>query len=326
MHDTRHRMLGRMAFSGAIATVLGCGSGGGDSLPTGAPTTLERIADDGFTNAGAVAVSPDGETFYVSAYGEANAPTIFALDVASQALDVLHAGAPLLYPSDVATSCDGDTLFVADMGLQAGEYEIGGSETAEPRKRDGGIYTLRTDGGAPQQLAATGIARAAGVVVGTGCDTLYIGGWTDAGVPAVFRLPTAGGSAVVVHEGAPLVSPAGIHVDADGVAWVMDHGARGKDGEGSLFAIDAAGKVSQVLSGVGMGRIGGVSLVPGGETAVIPASDGEGKSFLLTANTKTGTRADVDAPDLRHPTGVAAARNAAVMAVATENAIYAATF
>lgn len=326
MHDKRHRMLGRMALAGAVATVLGCYSEGGDALPKGAPTTLERIADDGFTNAGAVAVSPDGETFYVSAYGEDNAPTIFALDVASQHLEAVHAGAPLLYPSDIATSCDGETLYVADMGVQAGAYDIGGSEKAEQQPRKGGIYSLRIDAGVPHQLAANGIARAAGVVVSTGCDTLYVGGWTDAGVPAVFRVPTTGGNVTVVHEGAPLVSPAGIHVDADGVAWVMDHGARGKDGEGSLFAIDGAGKVSQVLSGVGMGRIGGVSLVPGGETAVIPASNGEGKSYLLTANTKTGVRADVDAPDLRHPTGVAAARNAAVMAVATENAIYAATF
>lgn len=327
MHDTRQMTAGRLALAGAFATVLGCGGGGGDdALPTGAPTTLERVADDGFSNAGAVAVSPDGETFYVSAYGEGNVPTIFTLDVAAQQLDVLHAGMPLLYPSDVATSCDGATLFVADMGAQAGEYEIGASDTAGKAGIAGGLYTIGTDGGTLTKLEASGIARAAGVVVSTSCDTLYVGGWTDMGTPAVFTVPTTGGGATVLLEGAPLVSPAGIHVDANDVAWVMDHGARGSDGEGSLFAIDASGKAKPVLSGLGMGRIGGVSLVPGGVTAVIPASDGESKSFLLTANTETGSQQVVDAPELQYPTGVAAAKNAPVMAVATENAIYSATF
>ena len=46
----------------------------------------------------------------------------------------------------------------------------------------------------------------------------------------------------------------------------------------------------------------------------------------LTANTETGAQQVVDAPELQYPTGVAAAKNAPVMAVATENAIYSATF
>jgi sugar lactone lactonase YvrE len=317
---------GRWALTGVIATALGCGNGGGDNLPDTAPTVLERVADEGFKNAGAVAVSPDGETFYVAAYDEKQTPGIFAVDVAAKAVEAIHLGEPLLYPSDIATSCDGDKLFVADMGLSPAAYDIGGGDIAMPTQEKGGLYTLDPDGGAPASLDASGLSRAAGVVVSADCKTLYVSGWTDMNEPAVFTVPTTGGVAKVLHQGAPLVSPTGIHVDADNVAWVMDHAARGDQGQGSLFAIGTDGKATQVASGLGMGRHGGVSLAPGGLTAVIPASNGEGKAFLVTANTSTGEQKIVDAPDLQFPTGVAAARNAPVMAVATENAIYSATY
>jgi sugar lactone lactonase YvrE len=317
---------GPWALTGVLATALACGSGGGDNLPDTAPTQLERVADSGFHNAGAVAVSPDGETFYIAAYDEAQTPGVFAVDVTAKTVDPIHLGAPLLYPSDIATSCDGNTLFVADLGVAPTAYDIGGGDKAMPSQEKGGLYTLDPDGGSPATLQASGLLRAAGVVVSDDCDTLYVSGWTDANMPAVFTVPTTGGAAKVLHEGEPLRSPTGIHVDAKNVAWVMDHAARGDQGEGSLFAIDGDGKVKSVASGLGMGRHGGVSLAPGGLTAVIPASNGEGKSFLVTANTSSGEQKIIDAPELQFPTGVAAARNAPVMAVATENAIYSATY
>ncbi len=326
MQRISHINPGLWALAGAVATTLGCSSGGNDSLPTSAPTSLERIADEGFTNAGAVAVSPDGETFYVLAYDESLQPTVFSLDVASKTLEAMHSGAPILYPSDVATSCDGETLFVADMGSAAAETEIGSSDEMQNMPRAGGIYLLSASGGTPSKLDATGISAASGVVVSDDCEALFVSGWTDGGAPAVFKLPLAGGTSSVIHEGAPLVNPGGIHVDASNVSWVMDFAARGEEGEGSLFAITASGDVSPALTGVGMGRAGAVSLVPGGLTAIVPATDGESKAFLIVANTESGAKEIIDQPELQSPTGVAAARNAPVMAIATEDAIYTATF
>lgn len=314
----------RWAFAGLVAATLGC-SGGNESLPTSAPTSIERVADEGFQNAGAIAVSPDGETFYVLAYDDVGAPNVFSLDVASGGLESLHAGAPILYPSDVATSCDGETLFLTDMGSSAGEYDIGGSEldvTAKP----GGIYTMSTSGGEPTKIDAEGIASAAGVAVSHDCKSLYVSGWTDAGAPAAFKLPVGGGMVQVLHEGAPFVTPGGIHVDSDDVPWMMDFAARGEEGEGTLFAIANDGSVTPALTGVTMGRAGACSLVPGGITAIVPATNGEGKAFLISANTQTGDKEILDQPDLQAPTGVAAAINAPVMAIATESAIYIATF
>lgn len=332
MHRSSHinagpwALTGRLALMATVAATIACGSDGDDSLPTAAPTALERVADEGFTNAGAVAVSPDGETFYVLAYDPMGVPTVFSLDVASKSLEALHGGAPILYPSDVATSCDGDTIFVTDMGSAPAETEIGAGDVGHAAKRDGGVYRIASSGGAPSKLAAAGISRATGVVMSHDCASLLVAGFTDAGEAAVFRVDPVGGAATTVHKGAPLVSPAGIHVDAQGVAWVMDFAARGDEGEGSLFAITAEGDVSTALSGVTMGRPGAVSLVPGGTTAIVPATNGEGKAFLISANTETGAKEVLDQPDLQSPTGVAAARNAPVMAIASEDAIYIATF
>lgn len=326
MQRTKNINAGRWALAGAVAASLGCSSGGNDSLPTVGPTNVERVADEGFTNAGSVAVSPDGATFYILAYNDENKPTVFSLDVASESLETLHVGDPMLYPADVATSCDGETLFIADMGSAGMETDIGGGDKDMNAARAGGIYRLDSEGGVASPVNATGIAAAAGVVVSHDCGSLYVSGWTDAGAPAVFRVPVAGGSADVIHEGAPLVSPGGIHIDENDVIWQMDFAARGEEGEGSLFAITTSGDVTPALTGIGMGRVGGVSLVPGGITAVVPANDADGKAVLITANTENGAKEITAQPDLQFPTGVAAARNAPVMAIATESAIYSATF
>jgi hypothetical protein len=143
----------------------------------------------------------------------------------------------------------------------------------------------------------------------------------------VFRVALEGGAADVLHEGEPLVSPTGVHADAQDIAWVMDHEAAGEAGEGALFAVTLDGNISEVASGLGMGRHGGVSLTPGGVTAVIPVRDeATGESMLITANTESGETAMMPTPDLTHPTGVAAARDAAVMVVASEDGLHLATF
>jgi hypothetical protein len=122
------------------------------------------------------------------------------------------------------------------------------------------------------------------------------------------------------------VSPTGVHVDAQSVAWVMDHLARSDDGEGMLFAIDGEGSITEVAAGLAMGRHGGVSLTPGGTTAVIPVDDEISGPRLVTANTESGEVATMETPDIEKPTGVAAATQAPVMVIAGENSIHIATF
>ena len=157
-------------------------------------------------------------------------------------------------------------------------------------------------------------------------SAFYVSGFDEQDQPAVFTVPADGGSATVLYAGAPLVSPTGIHVDEDGVAWVMDHLAASASGTGMLFSIDKEGNIAEVASGLSMGRHGGVSLAPGGTTAVIPVGDEIAGSRLITANTKTGAVSELATPDIARPTGVAAAKNAPVMVVAGESSIHIATF
>lgn len=304
------------------------GSSGGDpdGLPDTAPTVIELLADAGFQDASAIAAAPDGDAFYFAAYDEAGAPGIFAVDL-DGTVTALHVGAPLAYPSDITVTCDGSTLLVSDVG---GASSIDATQAFEETADEipGGIFSLSPEGGTPQPFSAQGVARAAGVIVSVDCAEVYVSGYTAEGVPAVFRAPVEGGAATVIHEGAPLVAPTGIHVDANDVAWVMDHHARSASGaEGLLFAIDDAGTVEEVVSGLGMGRHGGVSLAPGGVTAVIPVTDVlSGGARLVTANTEDGGMDQVPTADILEPSGVAAARNAPVMAIAAESAIYLATY
>ncbi len=298
---------------------------GPQTLPEDAPTVIELLADSGFDDASAIAAAPDGSEFYFAAYDEAGAPAIFAVDLAGD-VRVLHAGAPLAYPSDITVTCDGGTLLVSDIG---GASSIDATEAFEESQEEsfGGIFSLSPDGGKPQPFSAGGVARAAGVIVSVDCEDLYISGYDAEGVPAVFTAPVDGGAATVLHQGAPLVAPTGIHVDANNVAWVMDHHARADSGaEGILWAIDDGGGVQEVVAGLGMGRHGGVSLAPGGVTAIIPVSDDLGGARLVTANTEDGGMDRIDTADILEPSGIAAARNAPVMAIAAETAIYLATY
>lgn len=320
-----HRSLTIMPALVSLLAAAGCNADGGDaSLPTTPPTKVELVTDSGFRNAGAVESSPDGATFYAAAFDEQDRPGIFAIDAETGNVTALHVGEPLLYPADLAISCDGSTLYVADQGLGIPDSEFG--DPVEPAEQVGGILALATDGSSIDRLASTGVMRAAGIVMDTDCDALFVTGTSDMGQPALFTVPTAGGAAKTVHEGAPLVSPTGVHVDEADVAWVMDHGARNGEGEGLLFAITLEGDVSEVVGGLGMGRHGGVSLVPGGTTAVIPVSNERGESQLITANTENGEVNTVPTPHIAHPTGTAAARNAPVMVVAGEQSISIATF
>lgn len=308
----------------ALAAVAGCNSG-----PTGGatakPTTVELVTDTGFRQAGAVESSPDGTTFYAAAYDEMGRPAVFSIDVASGAVAPLHAGEPFLYPSDLAMACDGSKLFVADTGVGVPDSEIG--DPAHELGQAGGIHVVQTADGSISKLDAVGIDRAGGVVVSVDCETLYVAGWTTMGMPAVFKLPIDGGNAEVLYEGEPLRSPTGIHVDANDVAWVMDHEARNDSGEGLLFAVSPAGEISPVIGGLGMGRHGGVSLVPAGVTAAIPTyNEATRQTELITANTETGAVEITPIPDLAHPTGIAAAREAPVMVIAGEQSIHIATF
>lgn len=269
-----------------------------NGLPTAPPTKIAMVTSGGFTSPSDAVASPDGKEFYFLAYDAMLQPALFrTASEPGATAEELAAGAPLAAPIGLVLSCDGGTIYIADLGADT-------------------IFSLPTAGGVPSDLAVSGILSPGGLAMGPGCKQLYATGKTAGGQPALFTVPTTGGSADLVYAGAPLVSPTGLHVDDQGVAWVMDHLAAGDDGEGVLFAIPSDGSSATVVaSGLHMGTPGGVSLTAGGGTAVIPSRDDHGAAQLLSIDIATGATTQLAAPDMIDPAGLRTARRAGVFAV-----------
>ena len=271
-----------------------------DDLPSDPPKTLTKVASGGFTSPSDAVASPDGRTFYFTAFDDQKQPSLWMTPSApASTAQVMVAGDPLEEPIGLVLSCDGSTLFVADMGGDTGA-----------------VMSIPAAGGSSADLGATNIVRPGGLAMGPDCKTLYATGRTIDGMPALFTLPISGGAASIVWMGAPLASPTGLHVDDLGVAWVMDHLAAGMHGEGVLFAIPSDGSAAnEVVSDLRMGTPGGVSLTAGGGTAVMPTVDHDGNAQLTSVNIASGEIKQLAAPDLTDPAGLRTARGAGVFAV-----------
>jgi hypothetical protein len=289
-----------MALSGPVVLAGACG-GGGTDLPTDPPTTVTRVAQGGFRSPTDAVSSPDGSTFYFGGFTDPGSePAIFRVASSPGATaEALAMGEPLGLPIGLVMACDGATLYVADAGGDAGP-----------------LFSIGTGGGAPSDLLATGASRLTGLAMGPDCDRLYATGRTTDGQPALFTFALTGGAGTVVYAGAPLVSPTGLHVDDDGVAWVMDHHAFGPIGEGVLFAIPSDGSSATVVADdLRMGTPGGVSLTAGGGTAVMPTLDDAGNAQLTTVNIASGETTQLPATEMIAPAGLRTAREAGVFAV-----------
>ena len=307
MRWNRNVRVGALAVM--VGVMLGCG-GGGDGSSSSAPGAVSMVASGGFTRPLDAVSTHDGRVFYFTGFTEdaERRAAVFRVAAAGGSAEAVHTGAPLAFPTGLVMSCDDSTLYVADMRSESDDPEaiIGDA---------GGLYAIATATGALSPLTATGIAVPTGLALSVDCTTLYVTGWTEAGSPALFTLPIAGGAATVVHEGAPLVSVTGVHVDADNTAWVMDHLAAGDNGTGMLFAIRPDGSVSPVVSGLRLGAPGGVSLTSAGDTAVIPTLNDDGEAELLAVVIESGVMTHIATPTIEDPAGLRTARNAPVFAV-----------
>jgi DNA-binding beta-propeller fold protein YncE len=285
------------ALTVAPLALVGCGS----DLTTDPPTSITKVASGGFSSPTDAVASPDGKTFYFAARDEVNEPAIFMVSSEPGSTpEVMAAGAPLDMPIGLVMSCDGKTLYIADMGSELGAV------LSMPSKA----------GSTVSDLGATIISRPGGLAMAKDCKTLYATGRADTGEPALFSMPIAGGAASVVYKGEPLVAPSGLHIDNDYVSWVMDNRAYGANGEGVLFAIPRDGSAArEVASGIRMGTPGGVSLTAGGGTAVMPTRDAAGNAQLTSVSIKSGEMEQLTAPGMIDPAGLRTARKANVFAV-----------
>lgn len=292
-----------VALASTPLALIGCHTS--EDLPSDPPTTVTEVSSGGFESPTDAVASPDGRKFYFAAWNMDKQPTLFTVSSApGSAPAVLASGDPLEAPINLVLSCDGATLYVADLGDE-----------------DGKVLSTSTSSGALTTLESTGITRPGGLAIGPDCKTLYVTGRLADGTPALFTMPTGGGEARVVYQGEPLISPTGLHVDSEGVAWVLDHNAQGPGGAGVLFAIPSDGsKATVVVSNLRLGTPGDCSLTAGGGTAVIPTRDADGNAQLTSVDIASGEITQLATPDMHDPTGFRGARKAGVFAIADSEA------
>lgn len=268
-----------VVFAAPLALV-GCHPSGED-LPSDPPTSVTQVATGGFTSPSDAVASPDGKSFFFAAYDTNNQPGIFATSSQpGSTASVIANGEPLDAPIGLVMSCDGESLYIADMG---NEY--------------GAILSASTTGGAISDLGIVDFHMPGGIAMGPDCKSLYVTGRDSVNAPTLFKMSLNGGDAKVVWSGDPLLGPMGVHVDAQGTAWVMDHLAVGKDGAGVLWAIAPDGSApEEVVSDLRMGTPGGVSLTAGGGVAVMGTLDKNGHGQLTAVDISSGEKTQLAAP------------------------------
>src|SRR5215211_2611166 len=111
--DMAKRLL--TALTAPLALV-GCSSD--DGIPFTPPQTVTKVASGGFVSPTDAVASLDGSTFYFAAYTDDadRLPAIYATASApGSTAERLAVSDPLEMPIGLVLSCDGATLYIADM-------------------------------------------------------------------------------------------------------------------------------------------------------------------------------------------------------------------
>ena len=239
----------------AALAVTACGSGGAatkaNTFSLGNVHAISTTAD--VSSPYDAAPSADGQTIYFTASGAQGAAVYKAAASGGQA-SVLFAGSPLVFPSALAVSEDGKTLFVSDPAAEQDSGVLGG------------IYTIALPGGTPTLMAGSAGFIAAGLAV-SGAK-VYVAGMSPGGVAGLYAADAAGGALTAVATGASFADPSGIAVRSPDEIYVAD------GGNGSARIVRIAGaSTTVVLSGLAVGYPAGVALSPDQSSLYVSALD-----------------------------------------------------
>ena len=229
--------------------------------------------------------------------------------VTAEGATVLFAGPPLGTPTGVDVDAAG-TLFLTDAGgANASGTAVPDAADAEEPVEYGGVYSMPAEGGTPTLVSSTVVSPQGVVAAADG--VLYVTGFTDARVPAVFTV--RGGSATVLASGPPLVRPGDLSVVNDPDAtqiWVIDVSG-GQDGVthggANLVALNPPDStVIEVHDG--MTAIG---VTGRGPDALVTTTDPDGTSRVQIVDVTDGQRRDVQADGVEMTTNVTGAGSGA---------------
>jgi len=237
------------------------GSGGSGGSSQGVALTACQSDGARFSSPFDATPDPDGTTVYFTAISALGEAAVFKAPCGG-AIATLAEGDPLVAPFNIATSTDGNEIYVADPAAE------------DDNDLKGAIFRIPSDGGTPVAIPGTVGTMPRGLEVRAegGADEIWFTGVDPAdGLPGVFKIATAAGALEVVAKGAPFRDPSGIALTADGTAYVTDTDAAGN--RMSTFFEVKAGVPLELISGLEVGYPAGVAVTTDGQTLYVSGID-----------------------------------------------------
>jgi hypothetical protein len=253
--------------------------------------------------------SPDAKQIYYTALGSNEngepAPGVFSVAASGGEIKRLAVGEPLIAPVNISISLDGARLFIADPAASA-------------------VFTLSTSGGTPSVLMGTEGYAPRGLTVAMdkdGREYLYFTGRAlETEEAGLFRLDVGGGAAESVVVGAPFADPAGVAVDAAGVAYVVETSS--DDATARVIRVER-GTPTTFVEGIGIGFPAGITLTRDDATVLVSGLDPATKRdvvYFVKTSDKQITRLTKTVGQFHEPAGLHRAHDADVFAWADSQA------
>lgn len=271
-------MRRRVAWPGAVALVLaiaGCSKSENPPAPAKGDGTVKSIATavtggTSFRLPFDATLSPDGKTAYFTALVDDEA-ALFSVPAAGGTPTKL---ADLVAPGSVDVTGDGQTVVVADPGVESSTGALGA------------IVTVSSSGGMPAVLTGTEGTLPRGVAV-SGSRIIFSGADPADGSPGVFETATGGGLTTLLKTG--LVDPSGVAITPAGGVYVLDAEADGVSTR-RLLAVDM-GTGTTIVTGLRPGFPSGVAVAENGLAFLVATTDGTTGNAQLERFALGGTRA-----------------------------------
>jgi DNA-binding beta-propeller fold protein YncE len=253
--------------------------------------------------------SPDGKQIYYTALGRDEngepAPGVFSVAASGGEITRLAVGDPLTAPVNISVSLDGKRLFVADPGSSA-------------------VFTLSTSGGTPSPVAGTEGYAPRGLTIAQGKDQreylYFTGRAADTEQAGLFRLEANGGAVEAVAVGEPFADPAGVAVDAAGVAYVIETSS---DNATARVIRVERGTPTTFVEGIGIGFPAGITLTRDAATVLVSGLDPDSKRdvvYFVNVSDKKISRLTKTVGQFHEPAGLHRAHDADVFAWADSQA------
>jgi hypothetical protein len=268
-------MKRRIAWPGAVALALAIAGCSKDETPPPAAKGDGTVKSVGtVVNGGGAfrlpfdaALAPDGKTVYFTALVDDGA-AVFKAPAAGGMPTRL---ADLVAPGSVDVTGDGQTLVVADPGVESSSGALGAIVTVSA---SGGMPSVvgGTEGTLPQGVAASGSR-----IVFTGADPAD-------GAPAVFETSVGGGLTTLLKSG--LNGPSGVAIAPSGDVYVLD-----ADADGASSRLLKVGTGTPLVTGLRPGFPGGLAIAENGLNLLVATSDATTGKGQLERFTVSGTRA-----------------------------------